>query len=155
MDMSLPATSSRQVTLKELSPKHRQVAALLAQGVNREMVAAACDFTPEYVTWLGGDPLFIDYIKEMSKLAGTQLEAMYTRSVEVIGENLMAGSNEDKMRAARLQMEATGRIGKNIRPAGDDSGMDRLEVLAERLLVLGRRQQERTINGEAQVVEET
>lgn len=156
MDMTLPATqTSRQVTLKELSPKHKTVAAMLAQGVDREVVAAATDYTPEYITWLGGDPQFIEYVREMSRLAGTQLEALFVKSVDVIAENMLSGSNEDKLKAARLQMEATGRIGKNLRSDDDSSGVDRLEVLAQRLVALGRAQRERTIDGKAEVVQET
>jgi len=153
MDMSLPV-STRKVQLKELSPVHRTVAALLAQGVDRVSVAAATDLDPNYVTWLGGDPLFIQYVREMSKLAETRLEAMFTSSVDVIADQLSQGSGEDKLKAARLQMEATGRIGKDRRDHSPDETPDHLEVLAQRLVKLLHNERERTIDGQAAVVQE-
>lgn len=154
MDMSLPV-STRQVQLHELSPKHKTVAALLAQGVGREECAVAAGFTKEYVTWLGGDPLFIQYVREMSKLAETRLEAMFTSSVDVIAEQLQSGAGEDKLKAARLQMEATGRIGKDKRDHSTDSEPEHLEVLAQRLTkLLSQHRAGVTLNGEAQVVSE-
>jgi len=152
MDMSLP-TSTRKVQLKELSPVHRTVAALLAQGVDRVSVAAAVGMDPNYITWLGGDPLFIQYVREMCKLAETQLESMFVKSVDIISEQMNSGSGEDKLKAARLQMEATGRVGKDRRSHDDLETPDHLEVLAQRLVKLIHKQREGvTLNGESQVV---
>ena len=147
---------TRKVQLKELSPKHKLVAQLLSQGVGREEVAMAAGYEPEYITWLGGDPLFIEHVREMSRLVSTHLEALYGKSVDVIAEQLTFGAGEDKLKAARLQLEATGRIGKNMRSGdGDDGGVDRLEVLARRLLSLQRQQREGvTLDGESRVVQE-
>lgn len=149
--MDLPV-STRKVQLKELSPVHKTVAALLAQGVDRVSCAAAADLDPGYITWLGGDPLFIQYVREMSKLAETRLEAMFTSSVDVIADGLSNGNSEDKLKAARLQMEATGRIGKDRRMPDSGEGTDHLNVLAERLVKLINNTRERTINGEATVI---
>jgi len=147
-------TSQRKVQLKELSPKHKMVAALLAQGLDRVVVAQSTDLTPEYITWLGGDTLFKGYVKEMSALAGVHLEALFSKSVDIIAEQMLQGSGEDKLKAARLQMEATGRLGKNPRQEEDESGSDRLEQLAQRLVALQRKYQPSLIEGTATVVPE-
>ncbi len=143
---------SRQVRLQELSPKHKGVASLLAQGAGREVAAAAFDYTPEYVTWLGGDPLFIAYVKEMSKLVDTRLELLYEKSVDVIAEGLTKGNGEEKLKAARLQLEATQRIGKDRRAPDGGQDSDHLEALSQRLIKLLHQQKERTYEGTAQVV---
>jgi len=150
---NLPETT-RKVTLQELSQKHREIASMLAQGVDRQTIAAAWDITPEYVTWLGGDPLFVRYVREMSKLAETQLEAMFTKSVEVIADQLHSGNGEDKLKAARLQMEATGRVGKDRRTHESGDSPDHLEVLAQRLVKLLNNTRERTIDVQGQVVQQ-
>lgn len=152
--LTTPETNERQVQLKELSQKHKMVAALLAQGRSRLQIAEAVELAPEYITWLGGDKLFKDYVREMSRLADTQMEALYSRSVDVVAEALDSGNNEDRLKAARLTMEATGRLGKGGRSTDEDTGEDRLELLAENLLKLQRKHRERTINGEARVVSE-
>jgi len=151
--MDLPA--ERKVQLKELSQKHKMVAALLAQGLDRVVVAQSTDLSPEYITWLGGDILFKEYVKEMSALAGVHLEALFSKSVDIIAEQMLQGSGEDRLSAARLQMEATGRIGKNRtgRDSGED-GPNRLEVLAERLVALGRQATGRTLDGSSTLVQE-
>ncbi len=131
---------SPAIELKKLSPKHMQVAALLAQGVDRRTIALACDFTPEYVTWLQRQPLFVTYIKEMSAAVNTRLEALFSKSVDTINEAMDCGSTDEKLKAAKLQMEATGRIGRYVTPPGGGEQGDRLEQLSERLLQLLQRQ---------------
>lgn len=146
----------RKVQLQELSPKHKLVAQLLSQGVGREEVAAAAGYAPDYITWLGGDPLFVEHVRAMSRLVDTHMEALYGKSVDVIADQMTFGAAEDKLKAARLQLEATGRIGKNYQPrgAGDGDG-DRLSTLANRLInLLHEKQGERTYDGTAQVVSE-
>ncbi len=144
------------VKLQSLSEKHKQVAALLAQGLGRTDIAAIVDFTPEYVTWLSRDPLFKLHLQQMSDFVNTRLEAMYDRVADAVDEGLSSGSVDDKMKAARLQLEVTGRIGKGSqRNAGDDSGDDRLKQLADRLVaVLGAVRKGETYENPAQDVEE-
>ena len=154
MDPNLPVVTDggRKVQLQELSPKHKGVAALLAQGASRDIAAAAFDYTPEYVTWLGGDPLFVAYVREMSKLVDTRLELLYEKSVDVIADQLNTGSGEDKLKAARLQLEATQRIGRDRKGPDLDPSTDHLEALSQRLIKLLHQQKERTYEGTAQVV---
>ena len=122
------------VRLQALTEKHHHVAALLAQGLGRTEISRIVDFTPEYVTWLMRDPLFQQYMSEMVEFSQMQVEAMFCRSVGVIGETLEVGDQDQKLKAARLQLEVTGRVGKVERaaPTNEDS-INRLTRLAERL----------------------
>lgn len=137
-DLDLP--QSAPIELKNLSPKHKQVAALVAQGVDRRTIAAACDYTPEYVTWLQRQPLFVQYVKGMNEAVALRLEAMFEQSVTTIAEAMQNGNVDERLKGAKLQLEATGRIGRYQTPARDQDGGDKLEVLSERLLALLKRQ---------------
>lgn len=149
-----PTEQEGEWQLRKLSPQHKQVAALVAQGVRRELIAAACDFTPEYVTFLQRQPLFIDYLKEMSAAASVRLEAMFDQSVNIVAEAMTVGTIDERLKGARLQMEATGRVGKmqgaDKPPPGSD---DRLEQLAQRLVGLLQGQRSRVIDSTATEVQ--
>lgn len=138
--------------MKELSEKHKTVAALLAQGLGRQEVAAAAGFTPEYISMLQNQPLFADYVREMTAAAATQLEALFCKSTDVIAEAMVAGNIDERLKAAKLQMEATGRIGRNAEQERPQQG-DRLDVLADRLLALLQTQRKRVFDGQVQDVE--
>ncbi len=123
--------------MKSLKPKHKQICSLLAQGLPRGTIAQIIGVTPEYISMLANQKLMQDYIKDLAKVADLQLEAMYVKTVEVIGETLENGNHKEKMQAARLQMEATRRIGsKSIEPEKLIDTNSRLAKLAERLLFL-------------------
>lgn len=124
------------VELKKLSPRHQQVAALLAQGVRRETIAAACEYTPEYITWLTRQPLFREYIKGMSEAVAVRLEALFAKSVDVIEDAMETGNIDEKLKGAKLQLEATGRVGRFQTQVPEGGGQDRLEQLSTRLLDL-------------------
>lgn len=123
--------------LKELKPTHRQVATLIAQGMKNIQVAALVGITPEYVSMLLRQPLMRNYIAELNLVTGARLEASFTKSVDVILDVMENGTEKGKLQAARLQLEATKRIGR-IDPNVDrgDAAVDRLELLANRLLAL-------------------
>src|SRR5690242_19152506 len=53
--------------LKKLKPKHKNVLALVAQGVERQVIAAACNITPEYVTMLCRMPICKQYIAGLNE----------------------------------------------------------------------------------------
>lgn len=123
--------------LKELSPKHKQVCSMLAQGHDRATIAAVVGVTPEYISMLAKQPLVQAYVRDMSAVANLQLEAMFTSAVTAIGDTLRDGNYSDKVKAARLQLEATKRVGSSgslIHEVVDSNA--RLTKLAERLLYL-------------------
>ena len=145
---------SGRYQVKELKVKHKQALSLLAQGVSRQDVATICDYTPEYISMLCNMPIGKAYLSELTQTAAIQLEGMFVKSVEVISNAMDNGNVQDQLKAARLQMEATKRIGAagaSAIPAGD--GGDRLERLAHRLIGLLDKQQTasgRTIDGDFQ-----
>lgn len=147
--------SGRAVTLQKLNGQHKHVAALLAQGVDRTSIAQAVGFTPEYVSWLTGDPLFRDHMREIANFCDAQLESQYGNVVQVITEGLRPEQKmEDRLKSARLHLEVTKRLGTGTGPAGaSESSIERLNSLAERLLSLQSNVRKGdTFDGQVQVV---
>jgi hypothetical protein len=135
--MNVAVHGENQVKLKELSSKHKDVASSLAQGLGRQQIAEVIGYTPEYITWLARDPLFKQYLREMSEYNDARLEALFEQVPEVINDAMRNGTVEERLKGARLQLEVTGRIGKLDRPSGAlDTSLERLNTLASRLLAL-------------------
>lgn len=129
-----------QWELKKLKPMHQQVAALLAQGMTNVDIARICEITPQYITMLLKQPLFKQYLSEKCEAVGVRLEALFEQSVEVIAHTLKNGSEGGKLKAARLQFEATKRIGRGEVAIVDGAGsIERLERLAARLTQLNHK----------------
>ena len=123
--------------LKQLKPMHKQVASLLAQGKKQVDIAAMVGITPEYVSMLLAQPLVKAYVNQMCDIIGVRMEALFEQSVEVVADVMKNGNNSDKLKAARLQMEATKRIGRpDPMAAGHGSNEELLEKLANRLMAL-------------------
>lgn len=123
--------------LKSLTDKHKQAAALLAQGLGPLEIGGLLEFTPQYITMLQRDPLFKRYLADMTEVSETRLDALFNRSVEIIASGLDNQASENQLKAARLQLEVTGRIGKNIRNGStSEDTANRLARLAERLVQL-------------------
>lgn len=123
--------------MKKLKPRHKMVGSLLAQGMRNVEIAKMLAITPEYVSALSRQPLMQAYIQEMCQVTGLRLESMFEKSVDVIGETLRNGTEAGKLKAARLQLEATKRIGRyDPAPTGLGGAEERLIQLAERLLYL-------------------
>ena len=131
--MTLPAY---QAPMLKLGAEHRQILSLLAQGVSREEVATITGYAPQSISRLLRDPLCKEYLQQMMDVVEFRLTAMTEKSVQAIEDELTHGNGESRMRAAKLQMEAIGRIGSKrvTRPA--DDAPDRLDVLADRLVKL-------------------
>lgn len=147
-----PNEAPTQVLLQKLSPKHKEAMSLLAQGVKRDIVAKICEFTPEYISWLTRQPVCQAYLREMNDFHSARLEAAFEKTVDVITETLEVGTEDGKLKAARLHLEVTGRIGRNDRQGVAPEG-DFLETLAERLVSLQRKVKGRTYDGQVMEVE--
>lgn len=123
--------------LKKLTPKHMEALAYVAQGMQKKKVAALVGFTPEYITMLLRQPLAIQYIGKLNETVGAQLEAMFGQTVDVIRDAMESGSHSEKLKAARLQLEATKRIGRSDNlPTNPVDSESRLITLSERLVGL-------------------
>lgn len=133
--------------LQKLSPTHKQALALVAQGMKLVQVAPLVGITPEYLSLLLRQPIAKEYLQEMSEVVGTRLEALFEQSVEVIADTMRDGTPNEKLKAARLQLEATKRIGRGdtlaIIPQSPD---ERFARLADRLVGLLRSAKGETFN---------
>lgn len=105
----LPQTQPFQ--LKNLSPKHKQVAALLAQGLGRGKISELVKITPEYVTMLAKQPLFMAYVKEMTQFTDVRLQALFEKGVDVVADLMQTGTEDTKLRAAQTVLKAVGKDG--------------------------------------------
>ena len=126
-------------TLQKLSATHKQALSLVAQGVDRATVGEACGFVPEYISWLVRQPVCQEYLAGMRAIVDYQLEAMTSESVSVIRDVMQTGANDDRLKAAKLQLEAVGRVGggnKVMVHTTPNTGEDHLERLANRLVSL-------------------
>lgn len=123
--------------LKKLNPKHLQICALLAQGLKNIEVAAAVGVTPQYIPMLMQQPLIRAEVQRISSIASTRLEAMFEKSVDVLGDVLRDGNNTEKLKAIRVHGELTKRIGRPDPMAKtNEVDSDRLVQLSERLVGL-------------------
>jgi hypothetical protein len=128
---------SNRFELQALSERHKNVATLMAQGVPRQQIAEIVDYTPEYITMLTRDPLFKEHMQDLAEFHEARAELLFGKTVDVIEQSLQIGSTEEQLKAARLQLELTGRIGKNERPStAGESSLERLTTLADRLVGL-------------------
>ena len=144
--------------LKKLTERHKSVCALLAQGLPQVTVATMCGITPTYVGMLLRQPLCMQYIKDMSAVAGVQLESLFAKSVEVVADVMTTGNATEKLKAARLHGELTKRLGSGGLPPQESPAIDRLEVLANRLtglLYKGKERSERDAIEEGEFTEIT
>lgn len=131
--------------LKKMTERHRSVCALLAQGLPQTTVAAMCGITPVYVGMLLRQPLCMAYIKELSTVAGVQLESLFPKAVEVIGDIMLTGNAAEKLKAIRVHGELTKRLGSGGLPPQDNPSVDRLDRLADRLITLLAQGKQRSI----------
>lgn len=136
-DQGLEEEASSGWVLKELKPKHRQICSMVAQGIPHTTIAQVVGCVPEYIPMLMRQPLIKECLRGYTEFAEVQLEGMFVQSVQAIGDTLVNGAPSDKMKAARLQLEATKRIGPRSAPNGAPiDANDRLNKLAARLLYL-------------------
>lgn len=139
--------------LKELSPRHRQVIALSAQGVPRELIAEAVGITPEYVTWLHRQPLVLAEMKQLEEAANAALLALAPLRTQVVADVLArGGKDEDRLKAAKIQMEATGVLGRERQREPAKHGEDRLVELSHRLVGLLEGHRGRVIEGQTTTI---
>lgn len=121
------------VVLQKLSQRHKQVLALVAQGVSRTVIGQACDYEPEYITWLVRQQVCQVFLREMIGFNDSRLLALTERSVDVISDAMRNGTVEDQLKAAKLQLTAIGKVGRANGQSGVTYDEDRLERLAGRL----------------------
>ena len=110
------APTRPRIILKKLSLRHKQAISLLLQGLSREEAAEATGFVPEYMSFLLQQPIAREYIAHINRTVSVQLEALYGKSVAAIAGGLSALDPDVKLRAAKLQLQTTGRL----EPTGEE-----------------------------------
>ncbi len=133
-DEPLFAEQETQWEMKFFKPKHKQICALLAQGMKNKEVAALVGCTPHYITMLLRQPMIKAEIQRISEVTGARLELMFTKVVDAIGDTLENGNASEKLKAGRLHGELTNRIGRKDPFAVNlNLNDDRLNNLANKL----------------------
>lgn len=102
--------SGKKWELKKLSQKHKNIIALHAQAVSRDDISQAVGCTPEYVSMVVAQPLAREYLKQLNEYMDSRLQAMYGKSVDVIHKGLEGDATDTQLKAARLQLELTGKL---------------------------------------------
>ena len=134
-DEPLAATEEMpQWEMKKLKPKHLQICALLAQGFKNIEVAGMVGVTKEYVSMLLRQPLIKQELAKRGEVVAARFELMTELTADAMADTLKNGAHGDKMKAARLQLEVTKRIGRpDPYAVGITPSEDRLAQLANRL----------------------
>lgn len=108
--MATISTAKPKWELQKLSQKHKTIVALHSQGVNREEIGQVAGCTPQYVSMIVAQPLAQKYLAEVEAYQDSRMKALYGQSVEAIAKGLDSGDEEVALKAARLQLEATGKM---------------------------------------------
>jgi hypothetical protein len=132
-DMSPEGNVPSGWVLKKLTERHKSICSLLAQGMPQVDIATITGVTPQYIHMLTKQPLVMQYVQSMSVVAGVRLEAMFSKTVDTIAEVMQTGNGTEKLKAARLQAEITGRVGSKNALPNESPAEDRLNKLADRL----------------------
>lgn len=106
--------------LKKLTAKHKRIAALKAQGLDRVSIGAACGCTPEYVTMLMEQPLIIDLMDKHERAIDRDLRDLTGAAVNVVRNKLNSGDDDVALRSATLVLKANGKL-KEAPPAGESA----------------------------------
>jgi len=96
--------------MKKLSQKHKSIIALHAQGVSRADIGQVCNCTPEFVSMVIATPPAKAYLRELEQYMDSRLQSLYGRSVDVIQDGLCNEATDVQLKAARLQLEVTGKL---------------------------------------------
>ena len=133
---SLTEIPSDSKKLQALSSNHKEVLSLLAQGLPQAEVAAITGFAPGYIPWLVKQEVCQQYLADMRAVVDHRFTAMTEQSCDTILDVMKNGATDERLKAAKLQLEVVGMVGagkKDIQPQGNN---DHLQQLADRLVGL-------------------
>lgn len=108
--IDIPPIPVGKIILKKLSEKHKTIVALHAQATDRHTIAQMAECTPEYVSFVVKQPLAQQYLSEIQGYLDDRMRAMFHKSVDAIDRALECGNSDTELKAARLQMEAAGKL---------------------------------------------
>lgn len=95
---------------KKLTEKHKNIIALHTQSMKRQEIAEYCGCTPEYVSMVVATDLAQAYMRDLEKYLDHRVKALYDKSVDVIHDGLNGIATDTQLKAARLQLEMTGKL---------------------------------------------
>ncbi len=97
---------------KHLTQKHKNIIALHAQGLSRSEISEFCKCTPEYVSMIVATPITKEYMADLDRYLDSRLSALYGKAVQTIADGMDGAASDTQLKAARLQLEATNKLGK-------------------------------------------
>lgn len=97
---------------KALTPKHKGILSLVAQGVKYMEIGSLCKCTQQLIVMLVASEKGQEYLRYIEQQMDMRLRALYSKSIDAIEDQLTVGSGENKLKAAKLQMQAVGKLGK-------------------------------------------
>jgi hypothetical protein len=120
----------------------------MAQGVERPLIAQITGFEEDYLPWIARQEVAQEWLRGVRQFSEAQFQSLYSKTVEVVADVLTNGTEDGKLKAAKLQLE----YGAPREAASGAS--DRLERLGTRLLKILDNQIGRTLDGQAQRIDE-
>lgn len=123
--------------LPPLGKKARDACLLLTAGVAKKDICKQLKMAPERLRIILRLPQTQAFIARLNEAVGAQLEAQHGMAIDTIRDVMKSGNGREKIAAARLQLEASRRIG----PRTEDhdratNAEERLQRTRERLLQL-------------------
>lgn len=97
---------------KVLTPKHKQILSLVAQGMKYAEIGSLCKCTTQLIVMLVASEGGKGYLAQIEQQMDMRLRSLYNKSIDAIEDQLTAGNGENKLKAAKLQMQATGKLGR-------------------------------------------
>jgi len=143
-EVALPAINPLKLQegwkLKKLSQKHKNMIALHCQNMKREDIGEIVGCTPEYVSMILAQPLAKEYLREVELYLDQRLQGLYNKTVDVIEAGLDGAATDAQLKAARLQMEATGKLkgDKAENQSAEDVVTALLKAAASGTVVIGQ-----------------
>lgn len=98
---------------KHLSQKHKSIIALHSQNVSREEIGQVCDCTPQYVSMVVATEKGQQYLRELEQYMDQRLRLTFGKAVDVIHKTLDSEDEEIALKAARLALDANGKLKSN------------------------------------------
>ena len=122
-----------------LTPTEKLALVHLASGRTKKYITTKLRLSQEKLNKLMLRDDSRQFVAELTHGAHLQMEALYVKSVDAVRETLEKGAYPDKIKAARLQMESTRRIGAMTAPSQGVVDVEaRLVDLAHKLVDLNR-----------------
>lgn len=155
LDTEVVVTETGKWQPLRLTGAHIDILRFHTQGMKREDIASYCKCTPQHISNVVTSDLGQRWITEHLEALAMELRSLTPNAVDVIRDSMERDQPiNHRLAGARLQMEATGIIGRERGNPAPPTPPNHLENLAERLVSLLRDKKGVTVNGQATLVQE-